>query len=73
LERHLQAFCAIPVLGFSDAAAIEFANLRKQHRRTGTMDLKIAAITLTQNAMLLTRNSSDFRGIARLRFEDWTI
>jgi tRNA(fMet)-specific endonuclease VapC len=72
LERHLKAFCAVPVLAFSDAAAIEFSNLRKQHRRTGAMDLKIAAIVLTNDATLLTRNSADFRDISGLRIEDWT-
>jgi tRNA(fMet)-specific endonuclease VapC len=72
LERHLQTFCAIPVLGFSDAAGVHFARLRKQHRRLGTMDLKIAAICPSVDAILLTRNVADFEQIREIRVEDWT-
>lgn len=35
------------------------------------MDLKIAAICLAHDAMLLTRNLSDFRHIPGLRVENW--
>src|SRR4051812_21924812 len=44
LRHSLQAFCAINILDFDELAAIEFQRLRKQYRRLGTMDLKIAAI-----------------------------
>jgi tRNA(fMet)-specific endonuclease VapC len=37
------------------------------------MDLKIAAITIVQGAMLLTRNLVDFRKVPGLKAEDWTI
>jgi tRNA(fMet)-specific endonuclease VapC len=38
------------------------------------MDLKIAAITLTnEKAILLTRNESDFRQISELQIEDWSV
>lgn len=35
------------------------------------MDLKIAAIAITQQAMLLMRNSRDFGQITTLQSEDW--
>jgi predicted nucleic acid-binding protein len=35
------------------------------------MDLKIAAICLAHDSMLLTRNLSDFDGIPGLRVENW--
>lgn len=35
------------------------------------MDLKIAAICLTHDAMLLTRNVGDFVSIDGLRVENW--
>jgi tRNA(fMet)-specific endonuclease VapC len=38
----------------------------------GNMDLKIAAISLTNDALLLTRNKSDFGQILELRTEDWS-
>jgi tRNA(fMet)-specific endonuclease VapC len=40
--------------------------------RLGTMDLKIASVALVNQAVLLTRNSSDFRRIIDLPVEDWT-
>ena len=41
--------------------------------RVGTMDLKIAAITLALNATLLTRNMVDFGKVPDLRVEDWSM
>jgi tRNA(fMet)-specific endonuclease VapC len=46
--------------------------LRSLHRRTGTMDLKIAATVLSNDAILVTRNTQDFIAIANLRLENWT-
>jgi tRNA(fMet)-specific endonuclease VapC len=36
------------------------------------MDLKIAAIALVQQAVVLTRNQRDFAKIVGLQIEDWT-
>lgn len=36
------------------------------------MDLRIAAIAVSRNLVLLTRNVADFGKIAELRTEDWT-
>jgi tRNA(fMet)-specific endonuclease VapC len=37
------------------------------------MDLKIAAIVLSRNATLLSRNLTDFHQVPGLQVEDWTI
>jgi tRNA(fMet)-specific endonuclease VapC len=37
------------------------------------MDLKIAAIVLTHNALLISRNLKDFRKVPGLKVEDWTV
>jgi len=59
------------VLPFDDSAAERFSGFRKQRIRTGTMDLKIASISVTQECLLLTANTRDFESIPNLRIEDW--
>ena len=72
LARHLDCYRKIIVLDFDEAAAVGFQRLRKLQRRAGTMDLKIAAIVLANNATLLSRNAPDFAPIPDLKVEDWT-
>lgn len=72
LKQQLTNYCAIPIIEFDAQAAQEFQRLKTLYPRLGTMDLKIAAIALVNQAILLTRNSADFGQIAGLRTEDWT-
>lgn len=72
LKNQLNNYCKLIVLAFDENAAVEFARLRKELPRFGTMDLKIAAIALAQNATLLSRNRRDFGQITGLKLEDWT-
>jgi tRNA(fMet)-specific endonuclease VapC len=65
-------YLKITILPFSYAATLEHQRLRKAYPRLGNMDLKIAAISLTNNALLLTRNKSDLGQILELRIEDWS-
>jgi tRNA(fMet)-specific endonuclease VapC len=66
LQALLQDYQQIPVLELSDAAAERYAELRRQYRRHGSPDLKIAAITMVAGARLLTRNLRDFVDIEGL-------
>ena len=66
LRRLIADYQKLPVLPFDAAAAERFVALRRVHRRAGAMDLKIAAITLTQGAALLTGNERDFGAIDAL-------
>jgi tRNA(fMet)-specific endonuclease VapC len=61
-----------PVFDYDMGAAEEFQRLRKQRVRIGTMDLRIAAIALSQDALLISRNLTDLRKVPGLRVEDWT-
>ena len=72
LERHLDLYCHAQVLGFDERAGAEFERLRAARIRIGTMDLKIAAIALTHDATVLTKNFKDFSRVPGLRVEDWT-
>jgi tRNA(fMet)-specific endonuclease VapC len=62
---------AWPIAPFDSAAAETFERLRRERVRIGSMDLKIAAIALTQDALLLSANLRDFRQVPGLRVEDW--
>jgi tRNA(fMet)-specific endonuclease VapC len=72
LLQHLDNYRRIPVLAFDEAAAVVFQRLRRARLRVGTMDLKIAAIVLSRNALLLSKNLMDFGQVPGLQVEDWT-
>ena len=71
LVKLIKFFACFPILAFDDRAAAEFNRLRKQKIRIGTMDLKIAAIALVNDALLLSANLRDFRQVPGLRVENW--
>lgn len=72
LRRQIKLFCGMPIVDFDERAAVEFQRLRKEHRRLGTMDLRIASIALSRGDRLISRNVRDFQSIDGLRIEDWT-
>ena len=70
-------FCSVPffrkwdILPLDSAAADAFEQIRSQKIRIGSQDLKIAAIALTRDALLLSANLRDFRRVPGLRVESW--
>lgn len=72
LRRAIDYFKEVPLLDFDDAAAQEYARLRATYRRIGTYDLRIAAIALVNQAIVVTRNRQDFEQITGLTLEDWS-
>lgn len=73
LQDTLDDLNSINVLEFSEEAGNIYAELVKQKIRVGTQDLRIAAITLSVNGILVTRNHRDFEKVPNLSLEDWTI
>jgi tRNA(fMet)-specific endonuclease VapC len=73
LHRQFDNYCRIPVLMFDAPAAVTFQRLRRTRLRMGTMDLKIAAIVLSREVTLLSRNLADFARVPGLQVEDWTV
>ena len=73
LILHLETFRNLAVLPFDAEAAAQFARLRKAGVRIGTMDLRIASIALSHDALVITRNLSDFSKVPGLRCEDWSV
>jgi tRNA(fMet)-specific endonuclease VapC len=69
----LNGFTKAPVLPFDARAIAIFDEMRRQKIRVATMDLRIAAIAMSSNLVLLTRNTRDFSKISGLAIEDWTI
>ena len=70
-QRGMESLIRFPILPFDEAAARIFHRLRDARTRTGTMDLKIAAICIAHDALLLTRNLVDFEKVPGLRVENW--
>ena len=71
LGTRVDFLAAFTLLPWDGEAADLFKHLRKRGIRIGTMDLKIACITLAHDATLLTRNTVDFAQVPGLRFENW--
>ena len=71
-EKALDFFQTIQRVSFDTNAYNQFEILRQQFRRLGTRDLRIAAIALSVNATVITRNAKDFGQIPNLSIEDWT-
>jgi tRNA(fMet)-specific endonuclease VapC len=63
----------LKLLDFDLSAHNCYKELVIQRIRIGTRDLRIAAIVLSTNSILVTRNTRDFAKIPNLQIEDWTI
>ena len=63
----------LKVLDYNERASEIYASFKRQKPNIGTMDLRIAAITLANKLTLLTRDTVDFERVPGLRFEDWTL
>lgn len=61
------------VVGFNDSAIGHFGRLRKQKnlKKMGRADMLIACIALANDALLVSRNTKDYKDVAGLRVENW--
>lgn len=73
LRRGVEFFNTIRILDFDQNASERYQELKQAKIRVGTQDLRIAAIAISNNAILITRNLRDFSRIPNLKFEDWTV
>jgi tRNA(fMet)-specific endonuclease VapC len=72
LFKVIDLYRRFPLVPFDLAAAAALDGLKPRKLRVATMDLRIAAIALSRNLVLVTRNISDFGMVPGLRTEDWT-
>ncbi len=70
--RTLEFLDGFRIIEYDTQAEAYFQVLLARKLRTGTQDLKIAAISLAQKATLVTRNRQDFERITDLSIEDWS-
>lgn len=71
LEIALQFTHGFRIVPFDLASAENFAALKRQRIRIGTQDLKIAAMVLANDAVLLSRNLKDFSKVPGLKVQNW--
>lgn len=71
LKRTIDALSEWEILPFDAPTADGYERLRKLRLGVATMDLRIAAIALANNATLLSRNLKDFTRVPELKAEDW--
>jgi tRNA(fMet)-specific endonuclease VapC len=77
-EAALGAFLAyVAVLEFPDQAALDYAKIRADLQKKGTMiganDLFIAAHARSLGLTLVTNNTREFRRVPHLTTENWTL
>jgi len=74
-SRLTRLFESVPCLPFDDDAALRCGEVRAELKRLGTpigpYDLQIAAIALTRERILVTRNTREFERVSGLALEDW--
>ena len=72
MTRLINDFKILPLLPFDTNAAIIFNQIQSQRIQLAKMDTRIAAIALSHELILLTRNYQHFSKISGLLIEDWT-
>jgi tRNA(fMet)-specific endonuclease VapC len=73
LQQTYGLFAGLPVLEYNVESDQVFRELRGAGIRIGTQDLRIAAIALAHDGVLLTRNLRDFEKVPNLVIQDWAI
>lgn len=72
LADNVQLLSRFQILSFTEPAIGRFEQLKSLKLGVRHMDLRIAAIALEHGGTLVTRNTSDFRGVPGLTIEDWS-
>ena len=73
MARLVSDFKVLPLISFDAGAATTFEQLKSQRLQLAKMDARIAAIALSRQLILLTRNHQDFGKVTGLVIQDWTI
>ena len=71
LQATVRYFSLVNVLPFTSTAVHQLETLLTEKVHIGTQDLRIAAIVLSVNGILITSNRRDFEKVPGLIIEDW--
>ncbi len=63
----------MPSAFLNPEAQVLYTNLLNQKIKVGRQDLRIAAIALSVNGILVTRNNRDFCQVPNLVLDNWTL
>jgi tRNA(fMet)-specific endonuclease VapC len=72
LQSSIEDLQTLPILPFSELAKDSYRDLLQQKIRVGSHDLRIAAIVLSVEGILVTRNRRDFEKVPGLQIDDWS-
>ena len=72
LHQTISDLAKLHILDYDIDANRVYEQLKQQRIRIGSQDLRIAAVTLANGGILVTRNSADFKQVPGLTFVDWT-
>ena len=70
-QNSVEDFSVWNIVPWTKEAEGILAELKAKRIRIGTMDLRIASIALSHEALVLTRNLVDFQQVPRLKVENW--
>jgi tRNA(fMet)-specific endonuclease VapC len=73
LRETIEDYQSLNLLDFNEAAYSCYTDLLRQRIRVGTQDLRIAAIALSVNGIVVTRNHKDFGKVPNVQTENWAI
>ena len=72
LAANIRFLAKIQIVDFDEPAIQRCEEQKKLKLKVRKMDLRIAAIVLERDAILVTRNVGDFRQVPGLTIEDWS-
>jgi len=71
IDDFVSKFTIIPIFNSLDVYAIEKSRLRKSGLILDDFDLLIGATAISNNLVLVTRNTSDFERLDGIEIENW--
>jgi tRNA(fMet)-specific endonuclease VapC len=73
LQTTISDFDRLSILPFDERAYYHYDRFRTQQLRVGSQDLRIAAIAMANDGILVIRNRRDFEKVPDLAIVDWTL